>query len=97
MAYPSLCQRITVLAVFLDKLSKSSHPYDRLCGKLFGMSGEKLISTSTLRQHLKFREFLMKMLRIGTARLTRKVHERDHQRLHDQLQAGEGPPRREVF
>jgi hypothetical protein len=65
LAYPSLCQRITVLSIFLDKLSKTSHPYDRLCGKLFGMSGEKLISTSTLRQHLKFREFIMKVLRVG--------------------------------
>ena len=65
MSYQNMCQRISILSIFLDKLRKSAHPYDKFCGRLFGMSGETLITNSTLLDFLKFREHLCKALRVG--------------------------------
>lgn len=61
----NMCLRISVLALTLDKLKKSSHPYEKLCGRLLGMFGEKMVTSSTLRQFLRFRDHVAHCLKIG--------------------------------
>lgn len=62
--------RISVLATTLDKLRRSSHPYEKLCGRLLGMFGEKLVTSSTLRHFLKFRDQVCTALKVGNPLLS---------------------------
>lgn len=65
-----MCLRLTILGLFLDKLRRSSHPYERLCCKLFGMFGQKMVSMNILKQFLKFREHVKECLKIGRLSLS---------------------------
>lgn len=61
-----MCSKISVLALALDKLKKASHPYEKLCGRLLGMFGEKIVSSSTMRQFLRFRDHIAVCLKVGS-------------------------------
>lgn len=65
VSYATMCSKISLLSLTLDKLRKSSHPYERLCGRLLGMFGEKLVTSSALRQFLEFRSHVAHSLRVG--------------------------------
>lgn len=73
VTFGNMCLRISVLALTLDKLRKSSHPYEKLCGRLLGMFGEKMVTSSTLRQFLRFRDHVAHCLKIGSMFLLRKT------------------------
>lgn len=65
VTFDAICSRISVLAMSLYKLRKSSHPYEKLCGRLLGMFGEKMVTNTTLRHFLKFRDQVAHHLKIG--------------------------------
>lgn len=72
VSYGTMCSKISLLSLTLDKLKKSSHPYERLCGRLLGMFGEKLVTSSAMRQFLEFRSHIAQCLRIGIYSLIKK-------------------------
>ncbi len=64
--YAAMCSKITTIGIALDRMKLiSSQSIEKLYGKFFGLAGEKTIPQNVFKQYLKFREFVIKCLKVG--------------------------------